>query len=600
FPDVLLARTASVSTLELGGEQRSFSVSLPNPRNVTQVPGSGTLADPFQLLLKAKGAVRVTVLDATGEIFPGANVTLHAPGARFPSVSGADGTVSFFGVPAGGLTAYAADPFLGFGGTSRATLTFDDQTVEMTVQLAPAVSAFGFIYEPTPEDREVDPSLRVPKAGAIVSLDIQDETYVVFTDENGYYEFPVLPVGGYGLSAQDNNGTQRNSVGGSLSGPNGNANRIPDLILDGSPPRILNISPPPGLEGVSRTSAVEILFSEPLRSNVLPSGSNGNKFRLRSANNVTPPGTWSHWVDAEGRQVVRFQPSQPYENVTAYSLTIFGSSNGVKDRIGRQLTQFGNVGSNFTTSDSVGPAVIGVVPELDRPVDPEASIRVDFNEAVVATDEQLDGFGGDDAAVIQALNGSGVWVDTPVTLFLTRQNYSLQVEPVQGLEIPGDTLRRRLIVDGLLDSLGNPMPRFEAEYRIYDENPPIVDAVPFPDNAPTGDLFQGTAYEIVPQLSGLDEVTDLMPGGDLDRVDYFFSDPEDPATPVQPSFSARTWPFKFSFVGAYVGDGVEPRPFPVWVQAVDTSTNVSNYVRIDMQVLPNAPPTVGGVSVEAT
>ena len=77
-------------------------------------------------------------------------------------------------------------------------------------------------------------------------------------------------------------------------------------------------------------------------------------------------------------------------------------------------------------------------------------------------------------------------------LFLTRQNYSLQVEPIQGLEIPGDTLRRRLVVDGLVDGLGNPMPRYEAEYRIYDTNPPIIDLVPFPDNAPTGDLFQGT------------------------------------------------------------------------------------------------------------
>ena len=597
FPDVLMNRGLSINAQEVTDEQRSRYAGASRASNVN-LPGSGTEADPYQLQLRAKAVVRVTVRDGSGALAPQVNVRMSSSGGQFPGVTNSDGQVVFYAVPVGGVTATATNVLTGLGGKASGTLVYDDDVLELQVQLASAVSAQGVIYQPIPDDVDVtDPSQLVPMNGAIVSFkDASGSTQVMVTGEDGRYRFDALRVGGYTIEAQDNNGDQFAKSGGSLSGPDGFLNSIPPLILDASPPRILSITPPTGSEGVSRRALVEIIFSERLHGSVLPSGNNPSYFKLRSANGSLPAGSWTHSVDA-GRQIVRFTPSANYENRTTYSLTILGS---VIDRQGRRLTDFGNVGTNFKTSDSVGPGVLGTVPSFDSPVDPAASIRVDFTEAVTATHEQLDGDGVGDAATLLALKNDGTWVELPVVLFLTRQNYSLQVEPLQGFVIDGDTLRRKLVVSGLLDVFDNPMPVWEGEFRIFDENPPVLDAVPFPAEANgTADLIAGVRYTLVPQLSNLDELTPENPGGDIDRVDYFVFDPDDPTNPSQPAFSARSHPFAYAFFGAYTGNGVDPRPFPIWVRAVDTSTNESELVKVEMQVLPNTPPTVGLVTADA-
>ena len=593
YPDVLMNRGLSTTAQEITGEQRSKSQGFSKASEVT-LPGDGTALSPYQIQLKAKGVVQVTVRDANGVLVPQANVNL----GNFPGVTNQDGQVTYYAVPVGTVTATATSVVTGSAGRATGTLVYDDDVLLLDITLAPAVSAQGVVYQPLPDDAPTnDPALLVPMVGAIVSLkDSSGDTLVRLTDEFGRYRFDALQVGTYTVEAQDNNGDQFTKAGGSLSGPDGFLNSIPPLILDASPPRIVSLTPPAGFEGVSRRAQVEIIFSEPLDPARLASGSNPHYFRLRSANGNTPAGTWTSTVE-DGRQVVRFVPSADYENLTTYSLTILGGSGGVRDLQLRRLTDFGNVGTNFKTSDSVGPGVLRTEPAFDRPVDPTASIRVDFTEAVTATNEQLDGDGINDAAELFGLNGSGDWVPLPVVLFLTQQNYSLQVEPLQGFSIDGDTLQRKLVIQGLLDVFDNPMPPWEGTFRIYDENPPVLDAVPFPaESGGTPDLVGGIRYNLIPQISNLDEVTPENPGGDVDRVDFYVSDPEDLANPTQPAFSARDYPFTYSFVGSYTGNGVDPRPFPIWVQVVDTSTNESQIKLVEMQVLPNTPPTVDSVT----
>ena len=597
YPAVLMNRGIDIKAQEITDEQRSKYSGASRAHSIN-LTGDGTQGSPYQIVLGPKAVVRVTVRDGAGVLAPQVNVNVRSSGGgSFPGVTNSDGQVVYYAVPTGSITATATNVLTGLGGRASGSLVYDDDVLDLVVNLAPAVSAQGVVYEPVPDDAEAsDPSMLVPMEGAIVVFDdASPNDQVLVTGPDGRYRFDALQTGGYTVRAQDNNGDQYAQISGSLTGPDGFINSIPPMILDASPPRILSITPPAGSEGVSRRAQVEIVFSERLAGSVLPSGNNPYYFRLRSSNGSRPAGSWSHSVDA-GRQIVRFIPSSNYDNLTTYSLTILGS---VMDLQGRRLTEFGNVGTNFRTSDSVGPGVIGTVPSFNSPVDPTASIRVDFTEAVTATAEQLDGDGIDDAANLFGKNGNGDWVPLPVVLFLTRQNYSLQVEPLQGFTIEGDTLRRKLVVSGLLDSFGNAMPTWEGEYRIYDENPPVLDAVPFPAEAGGADLVAGVRYNLIPQLSGLDEVDTNNPGGDIDRVDYFVYDPEDPANPSQPAFSARSYPFKYSFVGAYSGNGVDPRPFPIWVRAVDTSTNESEVVLVDMQVLPNSPPTLGAVTQEA-
>ncbi len=602
FPELLAARSATLSAAEISGEQRSAVARFGNFLGPAPVAGDGSPADPFELVLRPKGAVGVSVVDATGTPVAGAEVTLNASGVRFPSVTGADGRVSFAAVPAGPLTASATSPATGTGGTAGATLTYDDEVVELVVQLAPAVAAHGVVYQPVADDRYTgDPSTLVPAPGIIVQIqDSKGGHQLVLTDDAGAYRFDVLPTGGYRVSAQSSNGDQLASTSGTLVGPDGFDNPIPALLLDASPPRIVSIVPPPGLEGVSRTAAVEIVFSEPLLATVLPTGQTSSPyFHLNAADGVAAAGVWTSQVDPEGYQAVRFTPSTPYENFTTYTLTIGGGSGGVRDRTGRPLTTSGNVGSNFKTADGIGPEVIATTPSLERPVDPTVPIRFDFNEAVQGTDEQLDGDGVDDAVELYGERDTGEWVALPVTLFLTRSGYSLQAQAVAGVTLTGDTLRRRVVVSRLSDVYGNEMPVYERTFRLFDSNPPVLDAVPFPAGAPDGQLVQGVDYLLVPAISGIDDATPEAPGGDLERVDFYFEDPTDPTHPVRPSYSAVAFPFTYPFVGAYSGDGVTPRPFPVWVQAVDSSTNESNVVEVDMVVLPNTGPTVGAVAAQA-
>jgi len=168
------------------------------------------------------------------------------------------------------------------------------------------------------------------------------------------------------------------------------------------------------------------------------------------------------------------------------------------------------------------------------------------------------------------------------------------------VQLEGDTLRRRILVSRLVDRFGNPMDAYEREFRVWDENAPHVDALPNPPTAPDGVLSAGAAYELTPVLSGIDDVSPENPGGDVDRVDYYLHDPEEPGNPTQPAFSSSTHPFSYGFVGAYGGDGTNPWPFSVGARAVDTSTNGSNVARLDMQVLPNSAPTMTAVLAVAT
>jgi hypothetical protein len=601
FPDLLVSRSATLSAQELAGERRAASVHLADVLGPAPIDGDGSAFDPFQLVLHPKGAVGVTVVDGAGATVAGADVTLRAPGATFPSVTGADGRVSFAAVPAGSLTASATSPATGTGGTASGALTYDDEVVELVVQLAPAVAAHGVVYQPVADDRLGAGAALVPAPGILVEIrDSKGKTQVVVTGEDGGYRFEVLPTGGYVLTARDDNGDQLGTVSGTLVGPDGLDNEIPGVVLDASPPRIVSIVPPPGLEGVSRTATVEIVFSEPLAGAVLPTGqATSPYFRVASADGAAAAGTWTSFVDPQGFQAVRFTPSSPYANFTTYSLTVAGGPGGVRDRIGRPLTASGNVGSNFKTADGIGPQVIATDPSLDLPVDPARAIRFDFNEAVSGSEERFDGDGVGDAVALYGEDGAGAEVRLPVTLFLTRSGYSVEMRPVGGLSLDGDTLRRRVVVSGLADVYGNEMPTYERSYRLFDDSAPVVEAVPFPDGAPAGELVQGVDYRLVPVLSGVDDASAEAPGGDVARVDYYFEDPTDPTRPVAPSFSAVAHPFAYDFVGAYSGDGVTPRPFPVWVQAVDTSTNRSNVVEVEMVVLPNTPPSVGAVSAEA-
>ncbi|HXT19536.1 MAG TPA: carboxypeptidase-like regulatory domain-containing protein, partial [Thermoanaerobaculia bacterium] len=74
FPDVLTNRGGGISAEELTAERRTAGASFANFNPPSPVAGSGTQADPYQLVLSPKGVVRVWVRDPSGAPVAGANV----------------------------------------------------------------------------------------------------------------------------------------------------------------------------------------------------------------------------------------------------------------------------------------------------------------------------------------------------------------------------------------------------------------------------------------------------------------------------------------------------------------------------------------------
>jgi len=620
LPGALLDRRGELIAQEWTGEQRKAGVGMTTVADGGGLAGSGSLSDPYQLVLHPKGVVRITTLDAQGLPVSDAEVVLASSGGgRQQTLAGDDGVATFVAVPAGDLVATANAPFTASAGRADGVLRFDDEMVDLTVHLQPMVSATGVVYLPTLDDAPVvDPATLVPAAGVIVRIVYgAGLEQTVLAADDGRYRFDALEAGPITLDVQDVDGLAVGGLDGALDGPHGTLHVLPELILDGFPPRILGIVPPPGMAEVSRSAVVEISFSEPIPATYLPNGTAFSPyFRLTRPRTdddgpgdepVHAAGTWDWYEDERYRPVVRFTPAEdhPYENETTYSVTVAAGANGITDAAGRLLSELAVVGSNFTTSDTDGPQVIATQPPLDVPFDPEGTIRFDFNEGLFGTDVQLDGDGVDDASTMDWGRDDGLggwdWQPLPVSMILTRSNYSMVVDPDDSLLLIGDSMARRVAVTGLLDANGNEMAAFEAEFRIRDANPPALDGVPPPVGAPSGELPASVAYTLVPAVSGIDHLPFDPPEGDLARVDFFVTAPPDePEAVWTPVFSSADPPYAYTFVAAYTGDGVTPRPFPLWVRAVDTSTNASNVVRVDMVVLPNAPPSIGSVEITAT
>lgn len=618
LPSALWDRSAILRANEWSGEQRSRMVSFPSLAAGAGIDGTGTAADPFQVVLNPKGIVTVAVLDSGGAPVPGAEVTVSSSGgARYETVADDGGAATFVGVPAGAVTAIANAPFIASGGRADGILEFDDQVLELTVDLAPKVSARGVVYQPTPDDvPPSDPSQLIPASGALVTIHDSDGFgQQRLTDDEGGYRFDALAIGAIEIDFQDVDGVQIATLAGVLDGPNGTVHELPGVVLDAFPPRVLGIVPPPGMTDVSLSAGVEIAFSEPIPERFLPAAVPTSQYfeltRPHTPNDgpgeepVPAVGSWTTEWDQLGRPVVRFTPAGLLANNTTYSIGVRAGAGGITDRVGRLLSEFPQIGSTFTTADTEGPVVLATVPSLEVPFDPTGTIRFDFNEGLVATDEQLDGDGDGDAGSMLWGRDDGAggweWRPLPVSLVMTRSGYSMLMDPDDGFDLMGDTLARRVDVGGLQDVHGNAMEPTTFLFRIRDANPPVLDAVPPPAGAVDSELTAGVAYTLAPQVSGVDHLPYDPPEGDIARVDYFLADPgSDPGGQASPVFSADASPWTYTFVPTYSqGDG-QPQELTMWARASDTSTNQSNVVQTTMWVLPNAPPTIATVSVAAT
>ncbi|HNX51654.1 MAG TPA: Ig-like domain-containing protein, partial [Thermoanaerobaculaceae bacterium] len=600
FADVLGDRPVHVSVKEFDGEQRSGYVYLDRVGD-----GQGTSANPIAVVLGPRAVVQVMVRDAVGNPLQGVPVVVALGGAGWSTtvISGADGTATALGVPAGNV--FASATLQGQGGSARGLLEFDDQVLQLAISLSPSVAAHGVVYQPVSGDAVGTGTTLVPQSRAIASLtDTNGVVHVSLTGEDGVYRFSGLPVGGYSLRICDYTCEAEISISGLLAGPHGTDIALDAVVLDAVPPEVVSIVPPPATEGVSRMATVEVTFSEPLHESVLPTPQGGSTyFSVVSSSGQPAVGTWTATVSpVDGRQVVRFVPSEAFENLTWYSLLIKGTDAGVKDRAGRRLSSSDHVGSSFKTSDTIGPSIVATDPSLLRPVPQAGALRVDFSEVVKASDGMLDGVGGDDAAALtwekRSPSGEVTLEPFPLTLQLTRGDSSLLIHRAEGISLEGDTGWRELTIRRITDLHDNPMVSRTFRFRTRDTNPPELTLNP-PANAPGGDLAAGTTYLLLPQFLS-QSLDDPFPpqadDGDVEKVEYFLTEPL-VGSFAPPTFTATGVPFGFSFVAPSGGSGTELK---VWARATDSSTNQGGLALVVMHVVPNQTPVAGSVTARAT
>jgi hypothetical protein len=588
FPEVLMDRELRVTAQELSGEQRASFLYVPKPSLETK----GSESSPYELLLGAKGVVTVTVRDAGSAIVPGAGVSLSSTGGgTVTGVTGGDGTITFVAIPAGVLTARAN--FDRSSGSARGSLVFDDDRIGLEVSLSASALAHGIVSLPVPnDDWNGDLALLQPAPGAVVTITDALGQQSMVTLPDGSFGFAGLAIGSYVVEARGAADDSYVRAIGTLLGPNGTDQDLGPLVLDAAPPRVVSISPAPGATDVSLFAPVEIVFSEALLPAVLPSGPSSPFFMLKSASGASAVGIWSSPTESNGK-AVRFAPSTLYGSSTTYSLVLTGGANGIRDRQGRPLNANGNVGSNFTTADRSGPKVIATSPDLSRPVDPTNPVRFDFNEIVSVAS-------GQSADVVQlvALDAAGAEsAPLDATATLTRGGYSLSVQ-ARADEVPAnDTYRRRIRIRNLVDQAEPPnsIGEYQRDFRIRDG---IVPTVSLSAPGDSFELLAGQSYTLVPALGNLQDVSATNAAGDLDRVEYYLTDPS--VSGATPTYVARRHPFAFTFVASNSATPPAVRPFTVWARAVDTSTNLGDSAPLPLVVLPNSAPAIDEVSLVAT
>ncbi|QYZ65331.1 MAG: hypothetical protein OI74_04575 [Gammaproteobacteria bacterium (ex Lamellibrachia satsuma)] len=498
------------------------------------------------LTLRGIGEVTVVVVDANAVLEPSARVNLIASarlpgeagrlpfGGAFTAFTDASGQVSFPGVPVGEFFVSAESGPV--SGVSTGVIEIPDQSVPITVELGDTGSVRG---------RMLLPDGFTAAASTYVTLHFQPQSSLqsgvlqITTDLTGEFEFLGIPLGPVTLDAFEPESAGVRQAAGTLTVADPDLD-FADLTLDNSAPRVLTVTPQEGESGVAVDASVEILFSEPMQE-----GSLGSVRLMDGGTQVT--GTITLF-DGDTRAV--FTPTDPLESDRTYSLTVDGAPAGPRDLVGLQLLD--PYISIFRTADIIPPTVSSISPQTgETGVIPQEVVRLTFSESIQASIDLslLDDGGQPVAGQVAMTLGDSVAIFTPDDFLQPNGTYTV-------------------VADNVWDLAGNALENlpFSAQFSTVDTLAPVLNFLAL-QGTPT--LIEGTSVSVMPDVTGTD----------LARMEYVI-DGQAPAV-------VDAAPF---LVDVALPVGV-PR-VEITATAVDDSGNRSVPALLDIDVLPNQPPSV--------
>lgn len=382
FADLRLARGYSVLAVsQTGGERR-------NGRAAT-VDVQSRSNPLFTIFLPGVGQVRGTVVASSGASpVPNAELELVMQGGPFNgvsevSISDAQGRFSFTDVAYGSYRVTAASQSLAAG--TNGVISAPGQIREHTLRLGDSGSLRGRIVR-------ADGVTPVSGEDVVIEYDSQSENpgrAFFRTASDGQFEFPGIPTGQVYLTsfAPRISGIIDRQV---TIGTNGQVVDLGNIPYDEEQPSVVQVKPQDTAVNVPITTAIDLTFSEALRSNSIFAGGifiRSSTGLVASAVNLLPDTNNIY-------RIVRVTPTAPLISERTYEVVVLSGNmlgpggnllgSGPRDVVGRSTAA--PFVSRFTTADNDPPVLLSIFPTNNAiQIDPRAVPRLSFNEALRAT-----------------------------------------------------------------------------------------------------------------------------------------------------------------------------------------------------------------------
>ncbi|HEX6904370.1 MAG TPA: carboxypeptidase regulatory-like domain-containing protein [Thermoanaerobaculia bacterium] len=438
FRGIILNEWFRMRTEEVGGPHRG------------EISGYLREEGPVRMDVRMRpiGSVKVDVLNSFGAPVPAAQLEMISEGfygsKRLYADTGTDNSALFQDIGEGRVSVYATDPATGLKGSASGVVSTDGEIVQINLQLQSSgtITGVAVLADGT-----------TPAVNALVALQIGGRTLTTFTDANGAFTFPSVPLGSFLLVFQESFGPGIREIRGSLA-TNGQVLNLGTVVLDDTNPKVVEIAPAAGSVDLPLNTIVVVRFSEPMRTT---GALVGNLVTLRTAAGQYI-GYNSAWID--GNTAIRLTPSPPLQNFTTYSVRVLGEY--LYDAAGRRMDQ--GLQFSFTTADVLPPTVIEVNPaDNAKQVPLSAQVRLTFNESV----NELSLSGGH-VQLTDVTTGANL----ATTFILDNPGRVATVTPVDALI---DGHEYRITVNGVADKVGNAMTvPVVSRFFTTDTTPPVI------------------------------------------------------------------------------------------------------------------------------